>query len=326
MKLDFRVYGVALLMLAFGVGGATVSGEILEWVVAVVNNHPITHGELQESMNALLVQLPRQLDEEEMKELQQQVLDRMIDDRLLLAEAKRQGITISDKELDVMVARELKVIKSRYDSNVDFRIMLGRMGLSEDGFKDELRDKMLREYLTNSLVRRRVIASVEVSDVELARFQEQEPERYADFAQVRVSHILLLCEPDATAEESKRLYEKAQAIAMRGRSGEDFGQLAVEFSEHEPTREEGGDLGYFKRGELFPELENAAMSLQVGEVSDPVRTEKGYHVILVTGKRSPKEYLLSVKAKEELAEYLKTLREKAQIEIFEGTSGSVDSK
>lgn len=291
-------------------------GELLEWVVAMVDGYPITNGELVESVNTIVLDMQRHPTEGELTDIRKMALERSIEDRLLLAEAERQGISISDREMDVLTQKEFSAIKARYDDEKTFREVLERMGLSEAGLKASLRDEMLREYLMKGLIQRRVIASVEVTKEEVEKFRTENPKEYAEFEQVRLAHILIRCATDADASAMKRSTDILETLGTRVRSGEDFGVLAQEFSEHETSRESGGDLGYVKRGDLLPELENAAFSMKVGDISAPIRTRLGYHIILLMDRRDPANFLVSLKAKDKLQEYLAKLRERAHIDVF----------
>jgi len=278
-----------------------------------------------ESVNTIALEMKRHPSEQELLEIRQTALDRIIEDRLLLAEARRQGISISDREMDVLTQKEFATIKGRYDDEKSFREILDRMGLSESGLKANLRDEMQREYLMKGLIQRRVIASVQVSNEDVEKFRTENPKQYAEYEQVRLAHILVRCATDAVAHDSKRRTDILETLITRVRSGEDFGVLAREFSEHETSKESGGDLGYVKRGDLLPEIENAAFAMKVGDISKPIRTKLGYHIVLLMDRRDPANYLISLKAKDKLQEYLAKLRETAHIETFL-ESGASSSK
>lgn len=307
-----------LLLLTFSVSTAAgQAAELLDWVVAIVNGQPITNGQLQETVTAVLLGYKGHPSESEMKSLKQETLNRLIDDTLLVTEAERQGISMSERELDVMTDQELSTIKSRYDSIAAFNKQLDKAGLSEESLRRNLREEMLREYLMKSLIQRRIISSVEVTNSEVKEFQENNPEMYAQLEKIRLSHILLRCPEDMSQQQEQIQLEKAKMLITRRHSGEKFADLASKYSEHETSKEEGGDLGLVSHGDLLPEIENVAFSMNVGEISAPIRTKLGYHVIMVTGKQNPKEYLISVKAKEKMQEFVDKLREKAQIEILD---------
>ncbi len=123
-----------------------------------------------------------------------------------------------------------------------------------------------------------IFDSITPSEEELQAYYDTNLSQYRTPGQVRASHILLRIGESDEAEVAAR----AAALAARARGGEDFGSLALEFSEDEGTAGNGGDLGTFGRGRMVPEFEAAAFSMAPGEVSDPVKSSFGYHVILVT--------------------------------------------
>jgi len=314
MKLQ-TLLACCIIVLAFPTSSA--EANVLEWVVAVVDGHPITNGELEESLNAVLLSSGEQLDASAKDALRKTILEKTIDDLLLFAEAENRQIYVSEREIDLMLAEEVRRIKMGYGGEEGYQNALERMGISEEGLESELRDGLLRDYLTNKLIQRQIISGIMITEKELTEFEEEHPEQHEALQQFRLSHILVRCAPDASEEDAESAFSRARALAMKARSGEDFASLASEYSEHESSGETGGDLGYARMGEIFPELEAKAFSLEIGDIDGPIRTKLGYHVILLTDKRDAKEYLISLKAKEKLEEYIKKLREKARIQMFE---------
>lgn len=117
-----------------------------------------------------------------------------------------------------------------------------------------------------------------VSDEEIKNYYEDNKEMFKVEKQVKASHILLKVKDNATEEEEKEIRDKALSIAKRARQGEDFAQLAKTYSEG-PAAEKGGDLGYFSKGQMIKPFEEAVFKMNQGEISDPVKTSFGYHVI-----------------------------------------------
>ncbi|MFH0844485.1 MAG: SurA N-terminal domain-containing protein [Pseudomonadota bacterium] len=122
--------------------------------------------------------------------------------------------------------------------------------------------------------------AVKVGDQELKDYYEENIERYKEKMKVKARHILMKLEENAPEGEEKKVREKALSIAKKAREGGDFEKLAKESSEG-PTREDGGDLGYFSKGEMLKPFEEAAFNMKKGEISDPVRSPLGYHIIKV---------------------------------------------
>ncbi len=145
--------------------------------------------------------------------------------------------------------------------------------------------------------------------------------------QVRASHILIKVEPQADESQKAAARKKIQKIQQRLQKGEDFAALAEEFSQC-PSSAKGGDLGYFRRGQMVKPFEEAAFALKPGEVSDVVETKFGYHLIKVIEKKSEttiafedikdrlEQYLKQEKVQKEVSLYAQKLKEKAKVERF----------
>jgi parvulin-like peptidyl-prolyl isomerase len=146
--------------------------------------------------------------------------------------------------------------------------------------------------------------------------------------QIRISHVFITAK-GITKDEARA---KADIVAKRAKAGEKFENLVDQFSEDSTSKKRGGDIGYISRERLSPEIENKIFSLKEGEISDPIETENGFHVIKVTeGAKVPP--LDQVKGRIEIdlkkrafSEYTKRLREKMGVEIFEDNLKEISAK
>lgn len=143
-------------------------------------------------------------------------------------------------------------------------------------------------------------SKIEVTDEEIKTYYEENKDTFTEPEQVHASHILLETE------------EEANEILAQLNEGADFAELAKEHSKDPGSAQNGGDLGFFGRGEMVPEFEEAAFSLEVGEMSGVVESEHGYHIIKVTDKKEAKEYTLEEK-REEIREQLFAQKLNAQV-------------
>jgi peptidyl-prolyl cis-trans isomerase C len=182
------------------------------------------------------------------------------------------------------------------------------MGDTVDTFREKLdRDLLLREYMNQQF-----FSKATVSQDDVQGFYNQNKEQFIAPAQVKASHILV------------KEQELATEIRDKLADGADFGELAMEFSTC-PSKKKGGDLGFFSKGKMVPEFEAAAFSMDKGTVSDPVKTQFGYHLIQVTEKAEEhkqgfqeveeaiKNHMVGVAADKKIGEMLDTLRESAEI-------------
>jgi peptidyl-prolyl cis-trans isomerase D len=122
---------------------------------------------------------------------------------------------------------------------------------------------------------------VKLDEEEIKVYYEDNMDKFKDEKEVKAGHILFRLAADATQETEKAIREKAAKVLEKARAGEDFEKLAKEYSEDESTKDNGGEVGYFKKGQMVAAFENAAFSLKKGEISDLVRTSFGYHIIKV---------------------------------------------
>lgn len=190
-----------------------------------------------------------------------QALDSLIGEKLVELEIKKQGIEIPEEDIEA----EITKLKNIYGGEEAFNKIL------ED--QDKLRDNIIMGMQLKKLLE----PYIDVSDEEIENFFEQNKEYLNQEEQVRASHILV---------ESK---EQAEEIKDKLSKGEDFAELAKEYSIDDLSKESGGDLGFFGRGRMVPSFEEAAFTLKEGEISEPVKSDYGYHIIKVEEKKEAKE-------------------------------------
>lgn len=208
------------------------------------------------------------------------VLESMIADKIVAMEIEKQNITVTDEELQ----EKLDEFVESYGGEEYVSMMLSMQGMT----MDDLREDMLSYLKRLKLIEPRI----EVTDEEISGYFEENKANFDQPEQVEASHILV--DDEETAKEIKKKLDE----------GADFAELAAEYSKDTGSAENGGQLGYFGRGKMVEEFENAAFSMEVGQISDPVKTKYGYHIIKVTGKKEAKEATLE-DARDEIVEILK---------------------
>lgn len=192
-------------------------------------------------------------------------LSYLIDNKIVELEADKENIKISDKEID----EEMQVYIDSYGGEKAFNSVLEQSGISQADIETDIINYLKIVKLLES--------KIDITDEEMKTYFEENKELYNEAEQVEASHILVADE--ATAKEVK---EKLTA-------GEDFASLAKEYSTDTSNAESGGELGFFARGEMATEFENAAFSMNIGDISEPIQTDFGYHIIKVTDKKEAKE-------------------------------------
>ena len=199
-------------------------------------------------------------DEQFNASLEELVLEQVILEKVLKSEAVSANIEVTDEEINT----EFENVKKSYTNTEDYNKFLEQNNFTEETLKEDIKNQLLvTKYLRSKAEE---IMKIEPSDKELEKLYDQ----YASsFKKVQASHILVDTE------------EKAKEVKAKIDKGEDFATLAKEYST-DSTAQNGGDLGYFSANEMVAEFSNAAFALSVGEVSDPVKSNFGYHIIKVT--------------------------------------------
>jgi peptidyl-prolyl cis-trans isomerase C len=289
---------------------------------ALVNDTVITQAELDSQMNMVVDRLRasgRLPDVSQLDQLRSQVLENLIARELLYQESQKKGIKISQEAVN----EQLINLKAQFPNEAEFNNALTRMNLTEASIKEKLE----RDLILKKLIDDEVAPGVKLSDIEIRAFYDNNPEAFKQPERVKASHILIKVDPKADASQKAEAKKKIDLVQAKLQKGEDFGALAKEYSEG-PSGPEGGDLGYFTRGQMVKPFEDAAFAMKPGEVSGVVETKFGYHLIKVTDKKPEttmsydevktrlEEFLKQRKMQEEINVYVKRLEEKAKIERF----------
>ena len=252
-----RVAALLLPLLVAGPG----RGEIVDRIVATIDGEPITAFELR-----------RYAEERGADRLQEgRLLDALITDRLLDKEVAALGIEARDEEID----RYIEEIKLRNGMGGErFRDALAAQGLTVTTYRARVKAEIEKSQLVNREIRQRV----NVSPQEIERYYKAHLADYETSQRVRVRDIFFPVASAADEAEIAHVRAKAEEVRQLARDGRDFAALARQFSEG-PGAENGGDIGTFARGQMEPALEETAFRLKPGDVSAPVRTAAGFHLL-----------------------------------------------
>ena len=272
------------------VGQATAQTD---QVAAVVNGSEISRDELDRSVANVLTQRkvdPASLAESEMTALQTRILNVLISKELLWQEAKAKGYQVSDQELN----ETLDNIKARYPDEQAYVADIEKRGLSEEAFANVVSQTLS----VQQLVKESIMGSVSVTDEEIHDYYTANPDKFTIPEQVHTGHILIKVGSDADDATDAAARAKIDGILEQARGGADFAELAEQYSEG-PSASKGGDLGFAGRGNFVKPYEEAAFALEVGQISPVVKTQFGYHIIKLEGRKggagSPRVAEFSVK-------------------------------
>ncbi len=292
----------------------------LDRTVARVNGEVIMLSELRERLEPFISEYSDLFFEENMEagieDIEREVLDRMIDEILLARKAREMDLQVTEADIE----RGIQEIRSQFRSEKEFLDEMDRQGFTEETFRGDVADQIRVIRLIEREVQSRISPP---SQEDALKYYEENRDRMVEPERIRARHILITTE-DKTEDEALRMineiYEKAAA------NPDEFSELARNFSEG-PTAPYGGDLGYFAREEMVEDFADAAFSLEIGQISKPVNTRFGYHIIKVLGRRAAErrafdemkdtlmQYLYQMRMEDEYSGFLQRLREEANIEI-----------
>jgi peptidyl-prolyl cis-trans isomerase SurA len=257
---------------------ASSSGELLDRVAATVNDGVVLSSELDEQMLIVVDRLRAQkLDLPPQNVLRQQILDRLVLQELQMQRANRAGIKVSDETLNNALN---DVAESNHIKLADLPNALASQGIDYASYRDNIRKELALQILRQ----RDVIARINVSPREIDQFLERQKKMPSEANEYNVSHILIAVPQAATPEQADEAAKKADEVYQKATSGEDFGRLAVANSNSQ-TALEGGSLGWRKGTELPTFLGEAIATMKAGDVTKPMRTPSGFHIIKLNDTR-----------------------------------------
>ncbi len=311
---------IAVILTCFIASPVQAAEQTDDLTAATVNGVPISRKAVDSKLAGVLRQFMQRgmsVPESAMGDIRNKVLDNLIDEELLFQRSQVEDI----KATDQMVDAELEKIKSaRFKSDADYQSALTASGISES----DIRKRIERALSIQQLVEKRILADISISGEDSKRFYDDNPKLFTEPEQVDASHILIRVKPEDDDKTKKAARDKLHDIRKQIEKGSAFDEMARTYSEG-PSKERGGELGFFKRGDMVKAFEDKAFSMKVGEISDIVETQFGYHLIKVNAhktealvpydqsKQRIDAHLKNEEAKKRLASYVASLRKEADI-------------
>lgn len=248
------------------------TGEFVDGIAAIVNDGVVLTSEVQEEMRQIVARMNEQgANVPPTSALAPQILERLIIKRIQLQRAERVGIVIPDETLNLALTN----IAERNGTTLsEFPQMLASQGIEYSSFRNQMREQIAIDQLRQ----RDVIQRINVSPRELEEYLERRASRASENKEYKISHILISTPVDATVDSIAAAEEKISGILERARSGESFFELAVANSNGQNALQ-GGDLGWRKGNELPTLFADVVPELKSGEISEPVRSASGFHIV-----------------------------------------------
>ncbi len=300
-----------------------LKARVVDKTVATVDGDVILMSEYERRAKPLIEEYEKFLtgpDKEiRIKEFKEKILDQMIDEKVLIHEAKKMNIRVTGKEIQ----DGIEEIKKRFATEEEYNQELAKQGLSGKKFEEQVKEQLMVIKLIDQEVKAKVVPP---TDIEIEDFYKQNESEMVEPEQVRVRHILIRVNENTDKNQALKKIRDILKEAKEGKTS--FGELAKKYSE-DASASRGGDLGFFIRGQMVRKFEDAAFALQVGELSGVVETEYGYHIIQCVEKKAAekknleeiKDYLrnfiIQKKMEERYEKWLRRLRDTASITMGE---------
>ena len=315
----FPLVGIVALSCSSGESEAV----IIDRIVAVVNEDIITLSQLKEItvpyLEKMKAKYSMEYNEEQVKETEMRILDQLIDEKLVDQEAKRLQIVITEKEVDLGI-RDVR--ENNKLSDEQFKQVLEGEGMTFERYREELKNQMQKMRLLDQEIK----SKIQVREEEVEEYYTQHTQDFNTPPEVKLQQILLMIPPQSTEQDISQLRQKAEGLLKRIKEGEDFSGLAALHSQ-DASAASGGTIGFFKRGELMPLLNDVAFSLPAGEVSQVIQTPQGFHIIKLLEKREREKMtkeelhkeiqgiLYNQKLDEKFKQWLNDLRKKSYLSV-----------
>lgn len=269
-----------LMVLLISTGSMVYAGNI--GIAATVGEQEISQRKLQNAIDHYLQQQGTNVgairDPDRFKTIRDKILDVLIGQELLWQAAYKDNIIADDDEVN----QALRQYQAQFDNEVAFDIKLQEGGYNKTTFRENLKHQLSAQKWIEEFV----LKGVSVSDAEVHAFYLENKQQFTEPETIRARHILIKLGPGASNEARENALELLKGIKQEIDSGAEFASLAREKSQG-PSAANGGDLGYFGRGQMVTPFENAAFELAPGEVSGIVETRFGFHLIQLVERKSP---------------------------------------
>ena len=298
--------GVALSIVSAGLAvfaapvaraqGRAATARPVDRIVAVVGTKPILASQVEEQLVLAQSQGTKLPDDSAGREaVRKQILSQMVDEELLVQQAERDTtIKVTEQEVQDAVEQTVQNVRKQFTSVMEFQSQLRAAGfVSEEEWRRWLADQQRRsieqQRLIEDLKQKGKLRPIPPSDAEMHEFWEanrtSQPKRPAA---ISFRQIVIVPKPDSAAD--LKAYELAESLVVALRRGASFPDYAKKYSADSASREQGGELGWFRRGVMVKQFEDVAFRLKPGVISDVVRTEFGFHIIQVE-RAQPAEIL-----------------------------------
>ena len=306
-----------ILMLTAGAGGHAAS------IVAEVNGAPITRQRFQVDYRQAVNDYARKgnpINEAYLRNLRARLIDYLVETELLLQDARRKGVAVSDQELDQILAAE----RSTARGEAEISAGLEAVGLDWDQYRERRRQALVIEKLIREHIARHVV----IRDQDVEKYYAQNPQQFRIPERLHIRHITLRFPPDADESQKAAVRDRLLDIERRYSAGGDFAELAYRYSD-DPSRQNSGDAGFVDARLAARTFGERVLEIPTGEVGPPLETPIGWHLVAIEGRQPARDIpldqvrevirktLFRQQTSAPVKDYVQSLREKATIVVHE---------
>jgi len=301
-------------------GPAKPVPAVIPDVVARVNGESVTKAEFEEALAALEQRNQGAVPPDQRDRIFRSVLDQLVGIKLLSQEAAKRKIAVPEADIEA----QLNQMRQQFPSEDVFNQALKQQNKTVDMLKTEARSSMaIQKMLEQTLAGKIAVTPQQAQD-----FYDKNPDQFKRPEQVRASHILITVQQGADVAAKAAAKRKAEGVLKQVKAGGNFAALAKDNSQDPGSAVNGGDLGFFQRGQMVPPFDEAAFTMKPGATSDLVETQFGYHIIRVMEKKEAgtvtldevrpqlEQYLQNANRQREMQAFVDGLKAKGKVEIL----------
>jgi len=293
--------------------------ETIDKIAVVVNDQTITASEVEAAIKPVIQQIKNSYSgqdvEQKIAEARKEVIGRLVEEKLILQEAKQRKIEVKNEEVEEI----LKQIRSRFANEQAFQSTLKSQGMT----LWELKKAYKEQIMVKKMVRQFVRGRANITPAQILDYYQSHVNDYKLPNAVSISQILIKFKPGENSEDTQRTVEQVEQLLVMGA---DFATIAKKYSEG-PNAQGGGDIGFVEKGAMAKQIDDVIFNMKEGEVSKPIETTVGFAIVKINSIRTEQqkpldevknqieEKLLDDAAKTILENWVKELKEKAYIQI-----------
>jgi peptidyl-prolyl cis-trans isomerase C len=275
-------------------------------VIAKVNGDEIKRAEFETTIRSVEQRAGRSVPADQRNQVYRGVLEELIAMRLLKQEVARRHVVATDAEMD----EAMKQVRKQFPTEAAFTQALAAQKMTAPQLREETRTQVL----VSKMLEQEIGPQISVKPADISGFYEKNPDKFQQPEAVHASHVLIAVPQDATPAVKATARAKAADVLKQARASVDFAKLARTYSD-DSSKQRGGDLGFFPKGQMLPAFEAAAFALAPNQISDVVETQFGFHIIKVLEKR-PAQSVPFAEVAPRIEQFLKQQQQQEKTKVF----------